>query len=151
MSIDSWGWRPGKSVGPFRFGSDATPAIERFGLRKLEPDCAGAYWDTYEIPGHESRISTEDGKISSVNCWDSLHYQGLDILRLDLDRVRSMLGPEEGAEPVGEDAIAVYYNSLGLTLWIYEGRIESTTCEAESGQDQSTLGSGRNGTVVPGS
>lgn len=131
MSVDSWEWRPGRSVGPFRFGSDANAVIERFGLCKLEPDCPGAYWETYEIPGHESRISTEGGKISSINCWDRLSYKGFDLLTLTINEARAILGPEEQAESVGEGAMAVYYNSLGLTLWTSDGKIESATCDVE--------------------
>jgi len=48
MSVEMWDWIPKTSVGPFRFGSDASGVIARFGLRKREPDCMGAFWDSYE-------------------------------------------------------------------------------------------------------
>ncbi len=51
---------PGESVGVFRIGEIADALIASLGLRKLEPDVPGAYWDTYEIPGMESRVMVED-------------------------------------------------------------------------------------------
>lgn len=130
MKVDSWMWIPGKSVGPFQFGAEARTVIHQFGLRKLEPACLNAFWDTYEIPGLESRISTEQDRISSINCWDRLFYHKVDILTLNLDEVRFILGPEEEAESIGETALmAVYYRHLGLTLWTENGWVNSATCE----------------------
>lgn len=131
MSIDSWEWVPGVSVGPFQFGSDAKAVIDRFSLRKLDRVSSVVYWENYEIPGHESDITVEDNKISSVNCWDSLKYKEFDILKLHLDEVRVILGPEEGAEIAYEGTKAVSYYSLGLYLFVdmENERIKSATCE----------------------
>ncbi|WP_406697891.1 hypothetical protein V5E97_03465 [Singulisphaera sp. Ch08] len=136
MPVDSWEWIPGKSVGPFQFGAKARAVIARFALRKLEPACPDADWDTYEIPGRESCLSTEDDRISSINCWDHLYYKDSDILTLSRDEARALLGPEEESEPLGETSLmAVYYHSLGLTLWIEDGWIKSATCEESSDTD----------------
>ncbi|SIO41454.1 hypothetical protein SAMN05444166_4509 [Singulisphaera sp. GP187] len=136
MPVDSWEWIPGKSVGPFQLGAEANAVIDRFALRKLETAYPNADSDTYEIPGHESWISTEDDTISSINCWDRLDYKNADILTLSLDEARALLGPEEESEPLGETALmAVYYHSLGLTLWIEDGWIKSATCEECSNAD----------------
>ena len=128
MLVDSWQWVPGKSVGPFQFGSDANLVIEQFGLRKLEPDCSIADWNSYEIPGCESRISTEDNKISSVSCWDSLYYNERDILNMSLIEARALFGTEEGVKSIGKDAMVLFYDSMGLTLFFDGEWIESAIC-----------------------
>lgn len=129
MFDNFWKWMPGESVGPFHFGSDADTVVHRFGLRKLEPDCPGADWETYEIPGYDSRLSAEEGKIISINCWDSLYYHDLDLLGLDIDQVRSIFGVEDRLDPLGDTGMsAVYYGSLGLTLWLEGWMVKSASC-----------------------
>jgi hypothetical protein len=132
MSVDSWDWMPGISVGPFQFGSDASAVIERLGLRKREPDCSGAFWESYEIPGHESGVTTEDNKISSVSCYEHLWYNSFDILNMNIYQARLILGLEEKSmpHPYVEGTLVVYYDRLGLTLFIDNGRIKSATCNA---------------------
>jgi len=130
MNRISWDWNPGVAVGPFQFGSDAGDVIARFGLRKLEPDCFSAFWDSYEIPDCESSISVEDNKIASVECYDHLYHKSKDILSLDISHARSILGPETKSEvhPYVEGILVVYYDDLGLTLFVDGERIESATC-----------------------
>jgi hypothetical protein len=126
-----WDLVPRVSIGPFRFGCPAMEVIERYGLRKLERDCPTAYWETYELPGWESRIMVEDDEIAGVLCCDSCVYNGAELLGLTFAEAREHLGPEDGlGEGIGLGRSA-YYARLGLTLWIDEAdNIESATCES---------------------
>jgi hypothetical protein len=126
----SWDWIPGVSVGPFGFGNEAATPVARFGLVKLEPDCAGADWDTYEMPRRESRVMIHDGKIRGVLCCDRLTYQGEDLLGQTLDGIRRLLGNEDEVEKDAGLGEAVYYYRIGLTLWFAEGVVRSATCNA---------------------
>lgn len=137
MSTEFWNWKPGVAVGPFRIGSNASDVIDQHGLRKLEPDCRGAFWDTYRIPGTNSSITVEEDKISSVACWDHLWFRGNDIICLDMHGVNSVLGPFSQTEdhPYVKGTQVFYYRALGLTLFVSDGKVESATCdEIESGE-----------------
>ena len=131
MKVESWDWTPGAGVGPFRIGDDAREVVARFDLRKWEPLFEAEWWESYEIPDTESSISTEEGKLSSIDCYDHLYYKEKDILALCLDDVRSMLGPESASEvhPYRDGILVVYYSRLGLTLFIDGETIESAVCD----------------------
>lgn len=126
-----WDWIPGESVGPFRFGDPVADLIELYNLVKLEPDCSVTFWDSYEMPGWESRIAVEDERVSSVCCWDSCLFDGNELLGMPFIVARELLGPEDGlGEGIGSGQ-AAYYDRLGLTLWVEaSGIIVSATCEA---------------------
>lgn len=126
-----WDWTPGESVGPFRFGEPADDLIELYDLVEQEPDCSIAYWQTYRIPGWESSITVEDGRVSSICCHDSCLFEGNELLGMPFGVARELLGREDGmGEGVGAGH-AAYFRRLGLTLWIEDGGVvDSATCEA---------------------
>ena len=130
MFVGSWNWIPGILVGPFRFGSDASDVIARYNLRQLEPACSDAFWDNYEIPGYDSQMTVEDGKISSVACYEYLYHGGFNLIRLNLKRVEEILGLQGIAEtrPYIEGMRVTYYDSLGLTIFSCDEIIDSATC-----------------------
>ena len=126
-----WDWTPGESVGPFRFGDPAAELIELYDLVKQEPDCSIAYWETYRLPGWESTMMVEDGRISAVCCWDSCLFEENELLGMSFTVARELLGPEDSfGEGVGF-GYAAYYARFGLTLWVEENDIiEGATFEA---------------------
>jgi len=72
----------------------------------------------------------EEGKLADVLCRDALEYEGVDLLGMPLSDVRQILGQEDGVgEGVGE-GIAVYYEELGLTLWVTDDTVQNATCAA---------------------
>jgi hypothetical protein len=129
MSI-SWLWVPGLSVGPFQFGDVAASVIRSHRLVKLERDYANASWDTYEVPGCESRVSVENGEISGVLCCDSLKYKEVDLLGRTPEEIRALLGHEDELEENVGLGEALYYDELGLTLFVANGVSRSATCNA---------------------
>lgn len=126
-SMLSWSWEPGLSVGPFRFGEDSGKVIREFGLVKLDPDVPSAYWDTYEIPDHESRIMVQEAKLSGVLCCDHLILSDKELLGMPLSWLRVLLGTEDRFEPnVGLDC-AAHYDRLGATFWIVDKRVDTVS------------------------
>jgi hypothetical protein len=125
----SWLWIPGESVGPFRFGEEAEGVLVSYKLVKLEPDCQGASWDTYEIPAYKTKLYVEDGRIINVLCEDELYYRGVNLIGLSLEETRAFLGPEDEYVQKISLGDAAYYHRLGLTLWIVDGIIDTATCE----------------------
>jgi hypothetical protein len=127
-----WSWIPGKSVGPFSFGELVDTAIRDFGLVRLsEEGYLTDDWDTYEIPGYESRVFVVNGVIENVLCCDSLLYKGSDLIGLTLVEATSVLGKEDEVKKDMGPWDAVYYFESGLTLWIANGVVESATCEPQ--------------------
>ncbi len=123
-----WDWIPGESVGPFRFGDPVEDFIELYDLRKLEPD--GTSRDSYDMPGWESGISFKEGRLVSVDCWDSCLFNGVELLGMPFTDFRDILGPEEEmSEGIGWGVCAHYLSRLGLSLFVGEdGMITSTSC-----------------------
>lgn len=128
----NWIWNPGQSIGPFYFGDRSEGVIDRLGLIKLEPDCVGAYWDSYAIPGYESLVTIKEDKITSVSCWDQVLLDGsLNLLGLHLDQVRRLLGPEDAFEEHKyiQGNFLHHYNSLGLTLFSKDEKVRNADCQ----------------------
>jgi hypothetical protein len=63
---------------------------------------------------------------------DWLEYKGANLLGLTLDNARAILGMEDAtAANMGPwDAVYYYYYQLGLTLCIWDGVVQTATCEA---------------------
>src|SRR5436309_492578 len=116
----TWEWVPGIRVGPFVFESNAEDVVRKFGLIRLPPDCRSADWITFEIPGYESRVLVEAGKIVDVLCADELKYQDVNLLGMPLEEIRRFLGPEEELEENAGLDSAAHYPRLGLTLWLLD-------------------------------
>jgi hypothetical protein len=123
-----WRWIPGVSVGPFTFGELAEPYISDFDLQKRDPDCSIAYWENYELPGFESWITVENGRIVGVLCSDEVEYGNNDLIGMHSSDVRELLGTEDNKdEDVGVGYSLEYY-ALGLTLFVEEEVIKTAAC-----------------------
>jgi hypothetical protein len=127
--VISWLWVPGESVGPFSFGHNIERIVRDVGLVKLEGEYLREEWDTFAVPGNESRVYADGGVVSSILCCDSLMFGGIEILGLMMDEVRAILGEEDEIRKQMGPWDAVYYYRLGLTLWIADSVVESATCE----------------------
>jgi hypothetical protein len=123
-----WHWIPGKSIGPFIFGDPAGPFIRDYDLRKRRPACSIADWDTYEFPGFESWVVVEDGRIAEVHCVDAVEYEGTDLIGLPVSDVRDLLGAENKSEDNVGLGYALYYDRLGLTLFIVNEVVKAAAC-----------------------
>ena len=108
-----WSWVPGKSVGPFSLRERADTIIRDFVLVRFSADDPTDDWDTYEVPGYESRVFVENGVIASVLCCDSLLYDGSDLIGLTLVEATSVLGKEDEVKKNMGPWDAVYYFEIG--------------------------------------
>ena len=126
----NWTWIPGKCVDGFRFGDPSEQVIRAHGLQKLEPDVPEAYWDTYEIPGFESRVMVEEDTISGILCCDQLTFKGTNLIGITPSCLRLRLGTEDFLEENVGLGCATHYGSLGATFWIVDGVVDSVTCWA---------------------
>lgn len=123
-----WHWVPGTSVGPFVFGERADQYISDYDLRKREPDCSIADWETYELPGFESWIVVKDGRILEVYCADELECKGSDLIGMPSSDVLKLLGKEDQKEVNVGLGYALYYNGLGLTVFVENEIVSAVAC-----------------------
>lgn len=127
----NWNWIPGIRCGPYFFGQPL-PVSAGLTLTLLEPSCDGADWQTYRVGDEEARVRVENGVITAVECTLSLCYRGrIELLRLSVNRVDTILGGVLSLERLWGDGTSMYEaESLGLTLWVEDGKVESATVES---------------------
>ena len=102
--------------------------VSDYELRKRKPDCSIAYWDTYELPGFESWIVAEEGRITDIHCVDEVEFNGQDLIGMASTEVRELLGePKKKEENVGLGH-ALYYDDLGLTLFVVDDVVNAANC-----------------------
>ena len=123
-----WQWVPGESVGPLVFGERADLYIQDYGLRKRETDCSIADWETYEFPGFQTWIVVEKGLIIEVHCVDEVEFRDRDLLGMQSSDVRGLLGKESNKEENVGLGYALYYDELGLTLFIMDDVVSVAVC-----------------------
>jgi len=87
-----------------------------------------ADWDNYELPGFESRIIVGKGRIIEVHCADAVEYQGHELIGMDSSEVRELLGQESSREEGVGFGHALYYDGLGLTLFVVDDVVEAASC-----------------------
>jgi hypothetical protein len=123
----NWDWTPCISVGEFKFGERFEPKKYSAEVALLEPDCEGAEWETYRVGDEEARVAVWDGVITSVECWHSMRFNGVEILGLSEEELPGVLGsvPQEKDRWPGGAQLNV--EQLGITLWIEEDYVESAT------------------------
>ena len=127
MKLD-WSWDPGESVGPFRFGTSSEEYAAHFGLELLEPDSPAADWQTWAIPGYESRVLFDTFGLKGVLCKDSLIFRGTELLGIEFEAFRELVGKEDEREPDIAMQAAAYYFKLGATCWLVNGAVVGVTC-----------------------
>jgi hypothetical protein len=123
-----WRWVPGVSIGPFIFGEQITQYAEDYGLRKRKPDCSIADWETYEFPGFESWVIVEKGRIIEVHCEDAVEYEDRDLIGMLGSEVQEFLGKENSKEENVGFGSVLYYEDLGLTLFLEKDVVTAASC-----------------------
>ena len=123
-----WRWVPGKSIGPFTFGARAEPYIADYSLRKRRPDCSVADWETYEFPGFESLIVVEMGRLVELHCEDEVEYDDRDLIGMLSVDVRELFGKEDRKDENVGFGHALYYDELGLTLFLENEVVSALSC-----------------------
>jgi hypothetical protein len=129
-NVMTWDWEPLVSVGPVRFGEAANPLIEKYNLQRPEFDCDTPDWEAYQFSGTDTLINVENSSIISVACHDNFFYKSNDLLGMSLKQIRQILGQEDEIDSMVGTQIPIYYDSLGLILWMKNDVIVSATCHS---------------------
>lgn len=135
MSV-SWHLIPGKSLGPIVFGGRAKNFIRRLRLRRLPPAYDEADWESWKVPRHKVNVYTKDGQITDVLTHESCIVDGWELIHATLKEVRKNLGRESEYRRDWGAGDAAFYDHLGLTLWLEQGRV--TSVSSEQVEDENT-------------
>jgi hypothetical protein len=123
----NWDWIPCVMVGEFKFGESFEPKKYSADIVPLGPPFEGAEWESYRVGDKDAHVSVQDGVITSVECWNSIRFNGTEILGLsegDIPRILGFVPQEKDRWPGG---MQLNIEHLGITLWIEEGYVESAT------------------------
>ncbi|KAF3886438.1 MULTISPECIES: hypothetical protein [Nostocales] len=124
----NWIWKPLNSVGPFNFGNPISEFEKDYKLELIEPADEITGWETYGLIHYETHIYVENSLIISINCYDQLIYQNLDILGMTLSEIRNLFGKENQPGELNGDQICIEYEELGLQLWFQDDIVTSASC-----------------------
>lgn len=131
-----WDWNPGVSVGELVFGAALAP--ERLGVpvERLPPSSEDADWETYRIGDELGRVSVADGKIVSVECVQSLRWNGQELLGLGIGDVNRLLPRPAARCEVYDDGDERWEcEALGLMLWVEDGVVTSATVSSPGAEE----------------
>lgn len=94
-------------------------------LSQLEDDVTDLI--TYEIPGEDTYIDTENGLVVSVSTYKSCIYRGKEIIGMTQDDLENLLEcqPDEIGESVlyddGDVQTPLEFFELGAQVWVANG------------------------------
>jgi hypothetical protein len=137
-----WGFQPKTCVGPFRFGHEVDKkTMETLDLEVMEEESdPSEELVAYAVSKPDVRVYTVAGKVAFVACYESLEYDGVQLIGLTQREMEEKLGrPSEWGEPLWIDDGSdpgfqqpIEYDSLGLQLWLRGGTVVSASCRAEA-------------------
>ena len=119
-------------VGPFRFDLSANEVkklIEEYGLIKVinEDPSELIDWDSYEIPGLESRVEIRnDGLIDWIDCYDKLYFRDRNLIGMTRDELTSFLGKGIIIGDRCDDDDVVSYEELGIDIFYDESWVANS-------------------------
>ena len=130
-------WIPLVRVGPLRFNADVSPYVADGTLvpAPFENDIGHALGqDRYTYSDdEETAVYVEDGRIASISCDDRCVLRGHNLIGLDYDRVRELIGSEPEGEPdiqpvIDELREQFSFNQVGAFVWVKDRKVLSITC-----------------------
>ncbi|WP_299817497.1 hypothetical protein [uncultured Roseibium sp.] len=134
MSDQNWNWTPGVGVGPLKFGVSIDDNQTDLDLKLLVPEGGDASgWATYEVGGPNKTISTENGKIESIQCEDYFGYKNENLIGMSEAELVAHMGeePYEIGVSVEYDNGVIEtpfeYDNLALIAWSADGKIVSAS------------------------
>jgi hypothetical protein len=129
-SSSTWQWTPLKSVGDIPFNAVAELILQKYKMKRVESIHGEDEWDTYGIAGGGLEVYVEDSRIEGVGCFDNLYYQGRNIIGMEVDEVKCLLGePDDtGEKEIGGRPL--YYEKYAASLFEVDGKIVSCMVSA---------------------
>ena len=134
-------WIPMIRVGPLRFNAVVSLYVKNGTLvpAPFDDDINDLgnipSEDRYAYPDDkETSVYVKDGRIESIDCGDQCVLRGQNLIGLDYERVRELIG----SEPEGEAEIEFlsdgpqeqynFYDAVGAFVWVKEGKVVSISC-----------------------
>lgn len=146
-------WIPGLRVGPIQFGARPDPIpdswrelvirpTDRYAQRGSPSDFASAFrshyrshrvdYRFYTIDELQVTVGLEDGQVVSIGCTDSLIYQGVEVIGLEQEDLRELIGVspiEDATLEFDGSPLILYSAALGADFGILDGRVFSVSCK----------------------
>lgn len=128
-------WIPKVRVGPLRFNAPINPYVDNktLVLNPFDEDINNLGntpgEDRYTYPNDdETSVYIEDGRIESIACNDRCMLRGQNLIGLDYERVRELIGSKPAGEPdiqpVIDELLDVYeFKEAGAQVWVNEGKV----------------------------
>ena len=121
-----WRWTPLKSIGPFDFGTAIISYLGEYDLSLVESNDDPTEWDTYDVEGYDVRVHVDNGKITSVGCYEEFLFEGCNLLGKSLDEIISKIGQKPSGNPdeinFEEDSdvgqLVYEFDECALQVWI---------------------------------
>ncbi len=123
-------WEPLKRVGPLYFNSNIENVTNDATLVKTEDPDSNTNWSNYDYGPGIAEVYVDNGLITSVNCFVSCIYAGVELIGKVLGDFEKTLeckpsGPPEFIElPDGPQKV-IEYDSVGAQVWVKEGLINT--------------------------
>jgi hypothetical protein len=125
-----WDWNPLVSIGIIKFGEPIEPLISTLNLNKTVSEVPER--ESYQISSYYTSIDTENSLVVAVFCFENIYYKDRNLLGLNLDQIRCLLGKETRIsdplvyeiEGITFEKIPVEFDDLSLELWLDKGLVE---------------------------
>lgn len=120
---------PWQSVGVFKFDDDIANYQNELADWIFEP--IDKYGDEHYKTSNDTRIiSIHSGKIGSIFCYETLIYQGVNLIGLTIDEFKNITQsdyvgtPEEmDFEDDGYPQVIYNFDDIGARVWVKKGKI----------------------------
>jgi hypothetical protein len=123
-------WVPGIKCGQFNLGkpfSDIT--LTSMGFKKA--DIPGTDWITYKSNEYQASIHIKNGIIVSIECFESLHFSGIDLIGQKKQKLPKILGCKPTQIEYPDGSVMLEVQRLGLTLWAKNDCVNMAMVEAK--------------------
>ena len=118
MQIDHQ-WIPNIRFGPFVFGQTLPQHIEISHFPSVDETFE---WKEYRMNDEQICLSISGGKVVSVESWERVLFNGIDIIGCVAEQLQNVLGQ---SVVFRDDYLAC--DSLGMMAWADNGFIESVS------------------------
>lgn len=125
-------WTPRTSLGPIRFGAPVETYVFSLGLAFKEHDPSTG-WDAYVLPGAETFVYAENGRVVGVGCYDECWYNGRNLIGMPLGEAVQLIGQPaagdgETYELDGCTQDVFDFPALDCQFWTLDGAVVTVYC-----------------------
>lgn len=126
-------WEPLVRLGVFEFNKSIGKFVEQSLLVRLPDDEDATGWQTYGVRGASIRVHVADGLVTSVACYDECILHGQNLIGMDFDEARRVIGSEPSEEVdtiyISEEPQEVFeFEDVEAQVWVRDGRVVTVFC-----------------------